>query len=63
MYNWVNVIIFKLQLDSENLKITIAQLCNELLVCNFNILHILTKYPKCNSCQFTSDLLNTENLK
>ena len=39
--NSLNAIVFKIQLnllDSENLKVAIAQLCNELQVCNFTIL-------------------------
>ena len=30
-------------LNSENLKIAIAQLCNELLVCNFAMLQLIQK--------------------
>ena len=58
-------------LNSENLKVVFAQLCNELQVCNFTVIadpkvnekHISTKYSKCNSFQATGDLLNSDNLK
>ena len=47
-----------------------SQLCNELQVCNFTMLHenlheqlIERKFSKCNSFQVTTDLLNSENLE
>ena len=59
-------------LNSENLKIAIAQLYNELHICNLTMLQLTQKslintfkkkYSKCKCFQFTTDLLNSENLK
>ena len=73
--NTVHTIVFKLSdlLKSENLKIAIAQLCDDLQVYNFSIAvtkvfkvgesHIKTNHCKCNSFYVTSDLLNSDNLK
>ena len=72
--NTVNTIFLKLQLIYSTVRISrvaIAQLCNDLQVCNF-ILSLTQKYLyntfkgkkcKCNSFVFTTDLLNSENLK
>ena len=54
-------------LNSENLKVTINQLCHELQIYKFTILKVTEKYLnntfKENNFKVTTDLLNSENLK
>ena len=58
-------------LNSENLKVAIAQLCHDIQVCKFTVIadpkvgeqHIYIKCLKRNIFQVTTDLLNRENLK
>ena len=66
--NTLNAIVFELQViySSENLKIAIAQLCNEVQGLQYCYViaepkvgecHISKKFTKCNRFQVTSDLL------
>ena len=45
-------------LNSENLKVAIAQLCHDI-----EVFYILTKYSKCNIFQVIADLLNSQYLR
>ena len=55
-------------LNSENLRVAIAQLCNDVTGLQVHYIiacpkvaeyHINTKFSKCNSFQVTTDLLNS----
>ena len=62
--NTVNAILFQVSTDlinSENLKVPIAQLCHDLQVCNFTMLLLIQK--QMNNILFKQNSLNAISFK